>query len=84
MFGIGLVEVGEGTECSAVLVDLAVLPFLERAAEHQSNYCSRQQLTAIDIIPFSEQNATAHHIPSIMAIYVVDVSEFCWLCGRWV
>lgn len=31
---IGLVEVGEGAEGSAILVDFSVLPFLERAAEH--------------------------------------------------
>lgn len=60
VFGIGLVEVREGTECSAVLVDLAVLPFLERAAEHQSNYCSRQQLTSFHSQSKMQQLTTSH------------------------
>lgn len=36
---VGLVEVGKGAEGSAILVDFSILPLLEGAAEHKSNYC---------------------------------------------
>jgi hypothetical protein len=41
---VGVVEVGEGAKGSAILVDLAILALLHRAAEHLINIQSMDHL----------------------------------------